>query len=97
MRLGETPVPIPNTMVKTQAADGTMLVTAWESRWLPDSFKKLTLKECFIQHRHVPMGGGKSEACVKECVNLRQQGSAVPYNWFLPVISEFKLIEFAND
>ena len=37
MRLGVTPVPIPNTMVKTQAADGTMLVTAWESRWLPDS------------------------------------------------------------
>ena len=37
MRLGETPVPIPNTMVKTQAADGTMLETAWESRWLPDS------------------------------------------------------------
>ena len=37
MRLGETPVPIPNTMVKPQAADGTMLETAWESRWLPDS------------------------------------------------------------
>ena len=36
MRLRDTPVPIPNTMVKTQAADGTMLVTAWESRWLPD-------------------------------------------------------------
>ena len=36
MRLGETPVHIPNTMVKTQAADGTMLETAWESRWLPD-------------------------------------------------------------
>ena len=35
MRLWETPVPIPNTMVKTQAADGTMLGTAWESRWLP--------------------------------------------------------------
>ncbi len=35
MRLRETPVPIPNTMVKTQAADGTMLATAWESRWLP--------------------------------------------------------------
>ena len=34
---GETPVPIPNTMVKTQAADGTMLETAWESRWLPES------------------------------------------------------------
>ena len=34
--LGETPVHIPNTMVKTQAAHGTMLETAWESRWLPD-------------------------------------------------------------
>ena len=36
MRLGDTPVPIPNTMVKTQAADDTMLETVWESRWLPD-------------------------------------------------------------
>ena len=36
MRFGDTPVPIPNTMVKTWAADGTMLETAWESRWLPD-------------------------------------------------------------
>ena len=36
MRLRETPVPIPNTMVKPQAADGTMLETAWESRRLPD-------------------------------------------------------------
>ena len=36
MRLGDTPVPIPNTMVKTQAADGTALETVWESRWLPD-------------------------------------------------------------
>ena len=41
MRLGDTPVPIPNTMVKTQAADGTMLETAWESRWLPDFRKGL--------------------------------------------------------
>ena len=36
MRLGDTPVPIPNTMVKTQAADGTALETVWESRWLPE-------------------------------------------------------------
>ena len=35
MRLWDTPVPIPNTMVKTQAADGTMLETAWESRRMP--------------------------------------------------------------
>ena len=40
MRLGVTPVPIPNTMVKTQAADDTMLETVWESRWLPESLKK---------------------------------------------------------
>ena len=40
MRLGEIPVPIPNTMVKTQAADDTMLETAWESRWLPDHRKQ---------------------------------------------------------
>ena len=38
MRLWETPVPIPNTTVKTQTADGTMLETAWESRWLPETF-----------------------------------------------------------
>ena len=36
MRLGETPVPIPNTTVKTQSADGTALETVWESRWPPD-------------------------------------------------------------
>ena len=37
MRLGDTPVPIPNTTVKTKAADDTALETMWESRWLPDS------------------------------------------------------------
>ena len=36
MRLGDTPVLIPTTRVKTQAADGTILETVWESRWLPD-------------------------------------------------------------
>ena len=34
--MGETPVHIPNTMVKTQTADDTILETVWESRWLPD-------------------------------------------------------------
>ena len=42
MRLGVTPVPIPNTMVKTQAADGTALETVWESRWLPELEKRKT-------------------------------------------------------
>ena len=37
----ETPVPIPNTMVKTQAADGTALETVWESRWPPDQKGKV--------------------------------------------------------
>ena len=36
MRPGETPVPIPNTMVKPRTADDTTLETAWESRWVPD-------------------------------------------------------------
>ncbi len=36
MRLWETPVPIPNTTVKTQAADDTWLETARESKWLPE-------------------------------------------------------------
>ena len=38
MRAEATPVPIPNTTVKTRAADGTMLETAWESRRLPGIF-----------------------------------------------------------
>jgi hypothetical protein len=43
------------------------------------------------------MGGGKSEAYARECVSLIQQGSAVLYNWFLPVIRRFEQIEQAND
>ena len=44
MRLWETPVPIPNTMVKTQAADGTALETVWESRWPPDQKRKRQIR-----------------------------------------------------
>ena len=47
MRLWETPVPIPNTMVKTQAADGTALETVWESRWPPDQKKNFTSDQSF--------------------------------------------------
>ena len=47
MRLWETPVPIPNTTVKTQAADGTALEKMWESRWAPDQRKK-QVKNLFI-------------------------------------------------
>ena len=38
MRPWETPVPIPNTTVKTWAAENTMLETAWEDRWMPDLY-----------------------------------------------------------
>ena len=41
MRSGDTPVPIPNTTVKTWTADGTALETVWESRWVPESKKVL--------------------------------------------------------
>ena len=41
MRPGATPVPIPNTMVKARAADGTTLATVWESRWPPDQKREL--------------------------------------------------------
>ena len=40
MRPGATPVPIPNTMVKTRTADGTALETVWESRWPPNLKKR---------------------------------------------------------
>ena len=52
--MGETPVPIPNTMVKTQAADGTALVTVWESRWLPNFLRK-SQKALLYRYRHGKM------------------------------------------
>ena len=35
IRGGATPVPIPNTTVKTTTAESTLLETAREDRWLP--------------------------------------------------------------
>ena len=64
MRFGETPVPIPNTLVKTEAADDTMLETAWESRWLPGTLKKSRGK------------GDEIERHLERC-NPHQRGSAV--------------------
>ena len=37
--MGDTPVPIPNTTVKTHTADGTSLETVRESRWPPEQKK----------------------------------------------------------
>ena len=50
MRAGETPVSIPNTMVKPRAAEGTVPATVWESRWMPD-FKKLFIRTLKTAHR----------------------------------------------
>ena len=52
MRLWETPVPIPNTTVKTQAADGTMLETAWESRRVPEYLLKSLTRVFYIERTH---------------------------------------------
>ena len=62
MRPGETPVPIPNTTVKTQAADGTALETVWESRRLPEPQKK--------------KAGGKAEEIERAPTEARQPTSA---------------------
>ena len=39
MRPGVTPVPIPNTTVKPEAAASTTLETTWEARWLPEPYQ----------------------------------------------------------
>ena len=58
MRLGDTPVSIPNTMVKPQTADGTMLATAWESRRLPGHF----------MYKPVPCGNSMAALILKKTV-----------------------------
>ena len=51
MRLGETPVPIPNTMVKPFTADGTALATVWESRWMPDQiFTMINREQLYLEN-----------------------------------------------
>ena len=44
MRIGETPVPIPNTTVKTYPADDTAGATLWESRWPPNLKKRMPVR-----------------------------------------------------
>ena len=45
---GETPVTIPNTVVKPSSADGTSRVTSWESRTLPGIFLGLLKSRPFL-------------------------------------------------
>ena len=46
--LRDPPVPIPNTEVKPQHADGTWLATARESRSSPDSIKRRSCERLFF-------------------------------------------------
>ena len=62
MRLGDTPVPIPNTTVKIQTADGTALETMWESRWVPDSLKKNRVK--FLKIKQIQIFGTRYDRSV---------------------------------
>ena len=72
MRLGDTPVPIPNTKVKTQAADDTMLETAWESRWLPDLYGGVAqLGE------HLPCKQGVKSSNLSISISRSESGGAV--------------------
>ena len=59
MRLRGTPVPIPNTTVKTQAAEGTALETVWENRWLPEQKKKGRQQQAGQQSELPPEARGK--------------------------------------
>ena len=70
MRSGETPVPIPNTMVKTFTADGTLLETAWESRWLPD-YKKKWGRSSVGRAPALQAGGQEFESLRLHCENQR--------------------------
>ena len=45
IRYGVTPVPIPNTTVKTISAEGTVLETIRENRWLPDPLRRGNLRD----------------------------------------------------
>ena len=96
MRPRDTPVPIPNTTVKTWAAENTMLETAWEDRWVPDPFKKKTTRQGFKIERTLLAGQDKGA--------VRDDGMLTPssrevllYNWSLPVIRKFKSIEISDE
>ena len=64
MRLWETRVPIPNTAVKTQAVEGTWLVTAWENRWLPGKLFMWMRANRLRMTEHSLHWGGEATALV---------------------------------
>src|SRR6058998_3174901 len=71
-RIRVTPVPIPNTEVKPDTADGTAWATVWESRSLPAviqtkgpiSIGPFVCTAATVVHTvaHAPIGGGAAPA-----------------------------------
>ena len=80
--MGATPVPIPNTMVKTQAADDTALETVWESRWLPDHKKSKQKRFCFTYIQMRLDGRGMSTTTIKKDALTRSAGKCCCDSWF---------------
>ena len=88
MRPGATPVPIPNTMVKTRTADGTALETVWESRWPPN----LKEKDRGRSAAEVKINTGKDE---QQLINANPISRAVLLkSWVSPVIRDLKRFRF---
>ena len=83
MRLGDTPVLIPNTMVKTQAADGTILETVWESRWLPDSHGGIAQLGEHLPCKQGVKGSNPSIsiACLVHADSMRTSEAQLPRSW----------------
>ena len=81
MRLGDTPVPIPNTTVKTQAADDTLLETARESRWLPVILRKTSGRVLTYRPEGSVKGADrtvKRDACHPRHGGVAQLGEHLP-------------------
>ena len=68
-----TPVPIPNTTVKTHTADGTALETVWESRWPPESMNTKA-KERGRSLRETGRRSREYESRVDKWAHLRIEG-----------------------
>ena len=86
--MGETPVPIPNTMVKPQAADGTALETVWESRWLPNYLRNKA--KAFLYRYRYDKRENKDKGNQRNVISTRPAGKCCFDNWVLPVIREQK-------
>ncbi len=91
IRSGETPVPMPNTTVKTRSADGTALETVRESRWPPvfDFKKAWTHLENRIYESISFFTKVKKHAQTKDRDNEEEHESVPKLNIFCNVLSDF--------